>query len=291
MKRCPVCKKEYPDEFRFCREDATELVSSALLVGSDSGLAAASTLDASSGSPPQPARALLLQQRQRTSFFAGVTAVVVIVAVAGVFAASRQRPGVSGNASARGSEATAAMNSATASASVSAAAAATDVPPSEASWKRHYCGPAGCSLEVPADWTGGQVEEEGNKDLVRWRFNAPGSKWVSVIVDIDVSRKGTPALDVWRDLDRRFEKGFKERYRREGDVAMAQLAGQEAALWTFEIQRKGQPWLKKIDYGITLPDGRGIAMLLTAPPEEFETYQPVFDEVVRRFRWEQMSAD
>jgi prepilin-type processing-associated H-X9-DG protein len=111
-------------------------------------------------------------------------------------------------------------------------------------WQKHESD-LGFAIEVPASWT---VSTEPNGRYTNTFFRS-GSPYISVLVEKGTrSTPGDEAGVDWGGMERDYRKSYGSRYKRiRRETAM--LAGEEANLWEFEIERKGEPRLRKLYLG------------------------------------------
>ncbi len=64
----------------------------------------------------------------------------------------------------------------------------------------------------------------------------------------------------------------------------AVLGGEEASLWEFEIERRGEPRLRKLYLGRS-HTWDSFVLSFTAPAADFKQWQPIFDRVRQSFRF------
>lgn len=273
VKRCPVCGRQYPSEFRFCKDDAAPLTETSGGTSANARHDPASQAEnsnrpvapiAPSGRPVQNGNRLPFPGG-KTGWRAAAAILIfgIIVCGGGWMLVSRN----STNAVVPAGEAPS-----------PALPAGIDV----TGWKEFAYDGGRFTIHVPPGWSGGEAEK--HDDYTRWRFVSPEDPRVTVTADLDTARHGQPAMAVWSDLDARFTRVYKERYTRLG-LESGTLDGESAAIWTFRIQKKGEPELTKIDYGVTFGSGDGFALMLAAPPDQIDRWKPVFDQVVRQFTW------
>ena len=260
MKRCPTCGKEYADPYRFCQDDATPLAR----LPESHDVAAPAVPPA--GAATMPARA--------ATRGAGATRRTLLVAAAALVTAI----GIGTAAAVR------ARQPATGPSLAAAQRHARDT-----AWKTYENPALGFRLDYPAGWAEPALQQtEGGGMRVQW--SAPTEPNVGILVDVFPYPPGiTTPRQNWQDLDRRFTRAFKERYRRLS-LQDSRLGGREAATWVLTVQRKGTPHLKKVDIGAT-HRGQGVALLLSAPVEEFAAWQSAFDHVAESFAWTDGDAD
>lgn len=289
-KQCPVCGRQYPLEFRFCKDDAatlTEISSGAVDEGVRAEAAASAVSPVGGGSSflGKSVESFSRSPGGKTKLPTVIGAVAVIAAILGgswILASHPATdtlpvpPSVATTLPGSGSRDMATVRG-TASAPLPAAAGG-----GIAGWKEYAHDEGRFSIHLPPGWQDSAAEKQS--DFTRWRWVSPDDPRVTVTADLDLARHGVPPLAVWRDLDARFAKAYKERYTRLG-LEGGKLDGESAAIWTFRVRKKGEPELTKIDYGVTFGDGTGFALMLSAPPDKIGHWKPIFDEVVAHFGW------
>lgn len=250
VKRCPRCGRTYPAEFGFCEDDAAPLA------------------DADGSSAPTAAGVAGFPRRLVLLGGAGVAAFAI---VALVLAVARPHPAPDRYQSVGSQSVVGALG-----ASGTAGTAA---------WRTYRNETLGFAMGVPANWGEPKVEDlgrsTGDGHMVHVTFRPVEN--VTALVAVDLDATGLDARAEWQDLDGRFRKVYKERYRR---VSLEDgiVDGRAASTWRFVLQKKGQPLLERLDVG-TMAGGRRHAFLFLAPPDRFPAWEPTFRRCIGSIRW------
>ncbi len=93
----------------------------------------------------------------------------------------------------------------------------------------------------------------------------------------------------WENLERDLKKRYGDRYKSLG-ISDGQLAGQPAAIWEFELTGKDGITRRKIDIGIK-HNGRGYAILGSAPKDNFDAVFPQIRAAVDSFKLKEKPAE
>jgi hypothetical protein len=106
---------------------------------------------------------------------------------------------------------------------------------------------------------------------------------------VETGKAGAGSLrDGWLRLERDLKKRYGNRYKSLG-ITESQLAGQPAAVWEFELTGKDGITRRKIDIGIQY-EGRGYAVLGSAPKENFDKVFPEIRAALDSFKLKEKTA-
>lgn len=106
---------------------------------------------------------------------------------------------------------------------------------------------------------------------------------------VETGKAGAGSLrDGWLRLERDLKKRYGDRYKSLG-ITESQLAGQPAAVWEFELTGKDGITRRKIDIGIQY-EGRGYAVLGSAPKENFDKVLPEIRAALDSFKLKEKAA-
>lgn len=141
---------------------------------------------------------------------------------------------------------------------------------------QHESSDAGFSLERPSGWTL-TTSPEGRYTRIYLRS---GSPWVSVQVEVG-TRVGEGASTSgpveWTGMEHSFQERWKSRYSRV-EMQTDTLGGEEAGLWSFTVERDGEPRLQKLYVGRGHYD-KSFVLVCTAPAQDWAQWQPVFARI------------
>lgn len=147
------------------------------------------------------------------------------------------------------------------------------------SWEKHES-ELGFAIEKPVSWS---VETETDGRYRRTYFR-PDSPHLSLLVEKgERSTAGPEAGIQWDGMEREFRKQWGKHYKRIR-MGEATLGGEVASLWEFEIERKGEPRLRKLYLGRS-HTWDSFVLVGTASAADFKQWQPIFDRVTREFRF------
>ena len=102
-----------------------------------------------------------------------------------------------------------------------------------------------------------------------------------ILVETGKAGKGS-SRSAWENLERDLKKRYGNRYKSLG-IRDGEFAGQPAAIWEFELTGKDGITRRKIDIGIQ-NNGRGYALLGSAPKENFDAVFPQIQAAVNSFK-------
>jgi hypothetical protein len=102
-----------------------------------------------------------------------------------------------------------------------------------------------------------------------------------ILVETGKAGDGSPRVG-WEKLSRDLKKRYGDRYRSLG-IREGTLDGKPAAIWEFELTGKDGITRRKIDIGIK-HEGRGYAILGSAPKDKFDATLPDLQNAINTFR-------
>lgn len=106
---------------------------------------------------------------------------------------------------------------------------------------------------------------------------------------VETGKAGAGSLrDSWLRLERDLKKRYGDRYKSLG-ITESRLPGQPAAVWEFELTGKDGITRRKIDIGIQY-EGRGYAVLGSAPKENFDKVFPEIRAALDSFKLKEKAA-
>jgi prepilin-type processing-associated H-X9-DG protein len=146
-------------------------------------------------------------------------------------------------------------------------------------WQTHESD-QGFRIEVPANWSV-QTEPNGRYTNTFFRSDSP---YVTLMVEKgDRSTPGTERGIDWDGMESDYRKRYGARYKRiRRDAVM--LAGEAANLWEYEIERKGEPRLRKLYIGRS-HTWNSYVLACTAPTEDYKKGVEFFNKAVESFRY------
>lgn len=139
----------------------------------------------------------------------------------------------------------------------------------------------GFAIAPPASWSVTPETDEGYHNT-HLRSSSPHI-WV-LIEKGTRTREGQAAPVQWQGMERELRRRYGALYQRRR-VGQTSLGSEVAGDWEFEVQRDGEPRLRRWYVGVSHPwDSYVIAC--TAPAADFEACRPLFNQIVRSFRFQ-----
>ena len=146
-------------------------------------------------------------------------------------------------------------------------------------WEKHLSD-YGFFVERPSDW---KVETSEDDHYKRTYFRS-GSPHISVQVEKSVRTvEGTDAPIDWSGMEEEQAAQAANRYKRL-QIGTMDLSGQTASLWSFEVERFGEPRLRKLYVGRS-HRWDSYVIVCIAPTSDWEKWQPVFDRMLDEFTY------
>lgn len=146
-------------------------------------------------------------------------------------------------------------------------------------WEKHLSD-YGFFVERPPNW---EVETSEDDRYKRTYFRS-GSPHISVQVEKGVRTvEGTDAPIDWNGMEGEQTAQVSNRYKRL-QIGTATLSGEEAGLWSFEVERFGEPRLRKLYIGRS-HRWDSYVIVCIAPASDWGQWKPVFDRMISKFTY------